>query len=170
MKRNDEGREQVLDWLRDAHAMEAQAETMLEAMASRLKNYPELESRIREHIDQTRSQAARVRTCIERLGGDTSTLKDAAGKFMATMQGFSGAMASDEVVKGCMFSYAFENMEVAAYRILIVAARQVGEPDIAAVCSDILEEEIAMARWLEEHLESVVGRFLGSGVQDGPKR
>ncbi|THD37103.1 DUF892 family protein, partial [Pantoea sp. R102] len=33
------------DWLRDAHAMEKQAETMLEQMAKRLENYPQLRAR-----------------------------------------------------------------------------------------------------------------------------
>lgn len=28
------------DWLRDAHAMEKQAESMLESMAGRIDNYP----------------------------------------------------------------------------------------------------------------------------------
>ncbi len=30
------------DWLRDAHAMEKQAESMLESMAGRIDNYPDL--------------------------------------------------------------------------------------------------------------------------------
>lgn len=30
------------DWLRDAHAMEKQAESMLESMASRIENYPDI--------------------------------------------------------------------------------------------------------------------------------
>lgn len=34
------------DWLRDAHAMEKQAESMLEAMAKRIDNYPDLRARI----------------------------------------------------------------------------------------------------------------------------
>ncbi|SUG47546.1 YciE [Salmonella enterica subsp. arizonae] len=32
------------DWLRDAHAMEKQAESMLESMASRIENYPDIKS------------------------------------------------------------------------------------------------------------------------------
>lgn len=32
--------EHLMDWLRDAHAMEKQAETMLSAMAGRLQHYP----------------------------------------------------------------------------------------------------------------------------------
>ena len=38
--------ENLNDWLRDAHAMEQQAEKMLEATSSRLENYPELRERM----------------------------------------------------------------------------------------------------------------------------
>lgn len=76
---------------------------------------------------------------------------------MATMQGFSGAMASDEVVKGAMFSYAFEHMEIAAYRNIVAAARIVGDAHTAQVCEAILAEEIAMAAWLEENMGGVSG-------------
>ena len=41
------------DWLRDAHAMEKQAESMLESMASRIDNYPELRARIEQHLNET---------------------------------------------------------------------------------------------------------------------
>lgn len=153
-------RDHLLDWLRDAHAMEEQAETMLKGMEGRLEHYPELRARITQHVQETRHQAERLRHCIQDLGGDTSLLKDWTGKFMATMQGFSGAMASDEVVKGTMFSYAFEHMEIAAYRNLIAAAQILGETQTAQVCQSILEEEIAMASWLETHMNDVVAQFL----------
>ena len=39
-------RENLLDWLRDAHAMEQQAESMLKGQAERLEHYPELKGRI----------------------------------------------------------------------------------------------------------------------------
>ncbi len=42
--------ENVMDWLRDAHAMEVQAEQMLTSTAKRLENYPELKARIEQHI------------------------------------------------------------------------------------------------------------------------
>ena len=152
--------EHLLDWLRDAHAMEEQAETMLKAMEGRLEHYPQLRARISQHIQETQNQAQRLRQCIQDLGGDTSLLKDMTGKFMATMQGFSGAMASDEVVKGAMFSYAFEHMEIAAYRNIIAAARIVGDSRTAQVCESILAEEIAMAAWLEDNMGAVVSQFL----------
>jgi ferritin-like metal-binding protein YciE len=46
-------REWLTQWLRDAHAMEEQAETMLNGQLNRLENYPELSDRIRLHIDET---------------------------------------------------------------------------------------------------------------------
>lgn len=148
------------DWLRDAHAMEEQAETMLSSMLSRIKNYPELSQRISQHIEETRGQQAVVKRCLERRGQDNSTMKDMAAKAMATFQGFSGALASDEIVKGSMFSFAFENLEIAAYKNIIEAARYVGDTETAVECERILQEEIAMAQWLEKNTGAVVRHFL----------
>jgi ferritin-like metal-binding protein YciE len=46
-----------MEWLRDAHAAEEQAETMLSGMARRIENYPELKARIEQHIGETQRQA-----------------------------------------------------------------------------------------------------------------
>jgi ferritin-like metal-binding protein YciE len=51
-------------------------------------------------------------------------------------------------------------MEIASYRILIAAARQSGDVETERVCEEILQEELAMAKWLEEHLESITSKFL----------
>lgn len=44
------------DWLRDAHAMEKQAESMLSAMSKRIDNYPDLRARIEQHLTGTQGQ------------------------------------------------------------------------------------------------------------------
>jgi ferritin-like metal-binding protein YciE len=41
--------EELNQWLRNAHAMEEQAEKMLEAQSSRIENYPELAAGIDRH-------------------------------------------------------------------------------------------------------------------------
>ena len=149
-----------MDWLRDAHAMEMQAETMLKAAASRIEHYPDVKARIELHISETQAQAQQIASCIERRGGDTSTLKDLGGKAMATAQGMSGMFASDEVVKSGVFSYAFEHMEIASYRSLIAAARALGDEATAQVCEKILKEEEAMATWLADHIQALTMQFL----------
>jgi len=76
-------REELADWLRDAHAMEMQAEAMLKGQAARLENYPQLKARIEQHITETQRQARDVEQCLKSMGEDTSALKDTGGKAMA---------------------------------------------------------------------------------------
>lgn len=99
------GMNEFLDqWLRDAHAMEKQAERMLSAQAGRLENYPELRDRIEHHIGETTFQADRIEECLSARGASTSTMKDVAGQAMAMamamMQGLGGMFAGDEEIKG----------------------------------------------------------------------
>jgi ferritin-like metal-binding protein YciE len=74
-------------------------------------------------------------------------------------QGLSGIFADDEVIKGALVSYTFEQMEIASYNILIAAAEAGGDTTTAAVCSRILKEE-AMAKWLATQTPNLVRAFL----------
>ncbi|MGO4843992.1 DUF892 family protein, partial [Rhizobiaceae sp. 2RAB30] len=68
-------REWFIQWLRDAHAMEEQAETILKGQLSRIENYPELSDRISTHLQETKIQASRLTGCLEDLDESTSGLK-----------------------------------------------------------------------------------------------
>ena len=129
--------EELNQWLRNAHAMEEQAEKMLEAQSSRIENYPELAAGINRHLSETRRQKDRLEQCLARRGTSSSSMKDVAAKFTAVMQGVGGSMASDEVVKGAMASYTFEHFEISAYRTLIAAAELAGDGETARVCTEI---------------------------------
>ena len=162
-----QAKEHLSDWLRDAYAMEQQAEKMLEGQASRLEHYPELRGRIEQHIEETRGQQQLLESCLNRMGTSPSTFKDAVGKMMAMGQAVGGMMASDEVVKGAIAGYVFEQTEIANYKALIAAAEAVGETHVAQVAQQILEQEQAMADWLDAHLPSIVQAFLARDAADG---
>ncbi len=147
-------------WLRDAHAMEEQAEQMLSAQASRIENYPSLKARIEQHIEETRSQRDRLEACIEARGASSSGIKDLAGRAAAVMQGLGGMFAGDEVVKGAMAGYTFEHFEIASYRALSAAARAAGDERTARVCDEICREEEQMASWLADNLGPVAETYL----------
>lgn len=153
-------KENLMDWLRDAHAMEEQAEKMLKAQAARIEHYPQLKARIEEHIGETVGQRERLEQCIARLGGSPSMVKDTLGKMAAMGQAVGGMTASDEVVKGAMAGYVFECFEIASYTALIAAAQTAGEPEVAQVCGEILVQEEAMAEWLLENLPQLTEEFL----------
>lgn len=160
-------RDHFLDWLRDAHAMEMQAETMMSTLASRLEHYPELKQRIEVHIEETREQARLLETCLQRYASDTSTMKDMTGKAMATVHGMASMFASDEVLKGGLMSYAFEHFEIAAYTALMAGARALGDTESLAVFETILAQEQAMADWLAEHLPETTLTYLSIAEQAG---
>jgi ferritin-like metal-binding protein YciE len=150
----------LIDWLRDAHAAEVQAEKMLTSTASRIENYPELKARLERHAEETRTQIARIKACIERRGGDTSTVKDLTGRFTAMVQGTSGMFVSDEIVKATLAAYTFKHGEIASYRSLIAAAETVGDTQTRQECETILKQEEAMADWLAEQIPLVTRQFL----------
>jgi ferritin-like metal-binding protein YciE len=152
--------ENLNDWLRDAHAMEQQAEKMLTAQAERLEHYPELRARIVQHIDETRGQQGLLDDCMARRGVSNSLIKDLGGRLMAFGQAMGGMTVSDEVVKGAMAGYVFENLEIASYTALIAAAEQAGDAATKSACEQILVQEKAMAAWLLAHLPQITQAFL----------
>ncbi|WP_346798622.1 ferritin-like domain-containing protein [Halomonas sp. Bachu 37] len=154
------------DWLRDAHAMEKQAEQMLQSQASRIDHYPTLRERIEQHIVETQDQAKKLEECMTLLGVSTSTMKDTGAQLMAFGQAVGGMMAGDEVMKGSLASYSFEHFEIASYKALIQAAERASKPEIAAICKGILQEEEAMAKWLAEHLDETTRKFLERAESD----
>ncbi|MBE5251904.1 MAG: DUF892 family protein [Enterobacterales bacterium endosymbiont of Blomia tropicalis] len=155
------------DWLRDAHAMEQQAESMLNKMADRLEHYPALKQRITQHIEETKQQQAMLKQLLERHDIHKSALKDAMGKMSAFGQAIGGMTTPDEVVKGGISGYVFENFEIASYTSLIAAAEQVGDAEGVSILTQIREQEIAMAEWLYTHLPEVTQQFLQRSSQPG---
>jgi len=150
----------VDQWLRDAHAMEVQAEQILQGQTKRIENYPELSAKFEAHLKQTTSQRERLERCMERRNASTSGVKDTTAKFVASMQNLSGLFAGDEVVKGMMAGYTFEHMEIASYRILIASAEADGDQETARVCEEICKEEEAMASWLKDNMGKISTQYL----------
>lgn len=159
-------RESLASWLRDAHAMEGQAITLLETQIERLESYPEALPRLRQHLEETKDQRAQVEGCLHKLGEDTSTLKDATMKVGANIQGMLHAMSSDEVLKHALASNAFEHFEAASYCSLAAAAQDAGEPEIAKTCESIMQQELAMADWVWEQLPPMTHKYLHRSESD----
>jgi len=150
----------LIAWLRDAHAMERASVDTLDRLADRLSRYPELSSRFREHWRTSLAQVERIDKCLKRLGSDTSTFKDLASRFFGIAQAYAVAVVPDEAVKDCLAVYTYRHFEIAAYTSLGAAALMLEEPDVARMCNDHLEEERAMAIWLEQQIPEVTLEFL----------
>ena len=150
----------LVAWLRDVHAMERASVDSLDRLADRLSRSPELAARFREHWRESLAQVEHIERCLKNLGSDTSTFKDLATRFIGIAQAFAVAVVPDEVVKDCLVAYASRHFEIAAYISLGAAALMLEEPDVARMCNDHLEQERAMASWLEQQIPEVTLEFL----------
>jgi ferritin-like metal-binding protein YciE len=158
-------RDILISWLNDAYAMEKGLIETLENHAKDAEDHPQVHSRIRQHVEQTRRHGELVEECIEGLGGSTSTVKTAVGKVSGWFQGLSTGPARDELVKNALADYAAEHLEIASYNALIVAAEAADEQKVVNTCRQILREEEEMARWLEQNLPTVVREYLEGQAQ-----
>ncbi|MFC7878760.1 ferritin-like domain-containing protein [Isoptericola sp. NPDC057391] len=155
-----DAREKVIAWLNDAYAMEQALEETLVRHAKDAEDDPEVRSRIEQHVQETRRQAQTVEGCIEALGGSVSGAKSAFGSMFGAMQGMANRPMGDTMLKNALADYAAEHFEIACYRALIDACQSIGEDDVASRLTVILQEEEAMARFLEEKLPGAVAGAL----------
>ncbi len=150
----------LIDGLKNAHAMESQAVTLTTMQADRLKNYPELEARIRQHIEETKGQRDRLEAALGEFNVSPSALKDFALKASGNMAAVLHSFMEDEVIKNSFASFAYENFEIAAYTSLIAAGEQFDKPGVVAVCKQNLAEEVAMADWLLKNIPKTTLQFV----------
>lgn len=155
-----ESREILLDWLKDAYAMEQMSIEILEKQARRLEHYPKMQQRVQQHVDESRSQADQLKGLVKQMGDDISSVKSGLGSMMGTFGAIFNAGTPDEVVKNCIGNFAVENFEIASYRALIGAARELGETNVQRMCEQILLQEESMASFLEENLSIITQEFL----------
>src|SRR5690606_30489024 len=145
--------------LKNAHAMENQALSIMKPQASRIENYPEVEAQLNRHIAETEGQIARLDSVLDTLGSDKSGLKDMAMSLAGSFAAVGHTVAPDEIVKNSFANYAFENYEIAAYKSLITLARESGNLDAIPALEQNLAEEVAMAEWLDANIETVTLKF-----------
>ncbi|NTZ63226.1 ferritin-like domain-containing protein [Agrobacterium tumefaciens] len=146
--------------LRNAHAMENQALSIMKPQISRIENYPEVKARLELHYRETEDQIARLEEVLQGLSESSSTIKDAALSMTGSIASLGHAVAGDEIIKNSLANFAFENYEIAAYESLITIGNHGGYYAAHSVLAKNLEEEVNMARWLADNLEKVTLEFV----------
>jgi ferritin-like metal-binding protein YciE len=157
---SEDVREVFITGLRNAHAMEKQALSIMEPQVARLESYPDVALRLQNHIRETHGQIERLETILESLGDGASRLKDMALAAIGSIAAMGHSMAGDEILKNSMANFAFENYELAAYSSLVTLADAGGYNDAKSALLKSLGEEQAMAEWIGSQLPDVTLRFV----------
>jgi len=153
-------RELFITGLQNAHAMESQAQEILERQIERMDKYPDMRARLQEHLSETKAQMQRLESCLSDLDSSPSTMKDTALAFGANMAAMGHAMAKDEVLKNAFANNALENYEIAAYKSLLTLCDRAGMTGAAPALQASLHEEERMAAWIDEHVADVTLQYL----------
>lgn len=148
--------ELVMAWLNNAYSMETGLVQTLQSHARDAQDFPQMQARIQQHVEETRRHADLVRGCIERRGGSLSGLKSGMATVVGKAQGVAMRPAQDKVVKNALADSSAEQLEISSYRALIAAARDLGDQETVAICQQILQDEEDMARFLDQNLPAVV--------------
>lgn len=139
----------LLAYLRDVHALEGQAEKLLEAGAERVDD-EHLEAAFRDHLGETRRHRERIAGLLDMRGARPSLVKDAVLKAGGlNLSAFFGVQP-DSTAKLAGFAFAFEHLEVAAYELLQRVAARAGDEGVVAATEEILADERAAAARVAE--------------------
>lgn len=140
--------EQLIQHLRDVHALEEQSIRQLER-ATELAEDEELQNLYKEHLEQTREHERLIKERIEAHDLEPSAVKDLTMRAGAIGLRQLADIPPDTPVKLAMHFYAFEHLEVAAYEFLARIARDGDDSETAEVAERILEQEREAAERIE---------------------
>jgi len=170
MDHSDDTRDIFIVGLRNAHAMENQALSVMRPQVERLEHYPDLKAMLQRHISETEGQIVRLEQIFDMVDESPSGLKATLLSAMGAMASMSHSLASDEVLKNSMANYMFEHFEIAAYTSLITMAGHVGAASAVPLLEQSLAEERRFADWLHDALPTVTDTFMtrtAAGLQAG---
>ena len=154
---------ELVSYLTDAHAIEAQSLKLLEA-APALAGAGELAQVLQKHLDETRGQQCMIEARLRAHDAEPSRLQSTALRIGGANLGAFLAAQPDTPVKLAGFAYAFEHLEIAAYDLLRCVAEQASDGETIAVALQIRGEERAAADRIAESWDAVVNVTLAQLV------
>ena len=146
--------------LRNAHAEERQAVETLQRQVERLEHYPELKAGLDRHVQESQRQQERLEQILGTHGTTSSAFKEAVTGAVGNISALGHSAASDEVLKNVFRGCALEHHEIAAYTSLIAMAEAAGDQQHISLLRQSLQEEEAMAKFMEGQVVPVTRRYL----------
>lgn len=150
---------QLVDYLKDAHAMEMNVDRMLDTMI-RTTEDPEIRGELQHHKMETGRHRRRLEECLSAHGQSASTMKDIAAQGGAFMKGLVDMARSDKPGKNARDAFMTEHMEIASYELLERVATRAGDELVAQVARENRADEEAMARKIASHWDRYVEMSL----------
>lgn len=157
---SDTRRDDLISWLRDAHSMEASTVDNLQRLIEASDDYPQLKTQLQRHREVSIRQRDEIERELDRLGSDTSTLKELVMKVAGNMQPLLSLFTPDSMPKNCIAGHAWEHFEIASYRSMLGAAEELGMTELRSMCERFIAEEKEMADFFDAQLPEITRQYL----------
>ncbi|HZS25071.1 MAG TPA: DUF892 family protein [Gaiellaceae bacterium] len=135
--------------LDEAHALEQTVLRMLDGLIESAFD-PELVDRLEHHKLETQEHESIMRRRLEAHGAQPSVVRQAAGMVEALLKLPLDLVRGEKSGRGARDAYTTEHLEIASYELLRRVAERAGDEETAQACLEILEQERAMAQFVEE--------------------
>ncbi len=152
MAQNDKLKDKLITYLQDAAAMEHEITEVLQKQVGDTKQWPEIQQRIQQHLDATKTHHQRMVDRLKSYNEKPSGVKSAFAAMMGNTVGMTAGAKTDALAKEARDDYATEHLEIAAYELLIATASAYGDNATVQACELNLRDEVEMAQWLERNL------------------
>src|SRR5829696_3247753 len=152
---------EVVKYLRDAHALEAQALQLLQS-GPQIAGFDALADLFRDHLEETREHQRLIDERLSALGSRPSRFHAGAMRVGALNIGTFFKAQPDTPAKLAGFAYAFEALETGAYELLTRTARRAGDEETVGVAERILAEERAAAERVAGTWDAAVDAALSA--------
>jgi ferritin-like metal-binding protein YciE len=146
----DQLKDQLIKHIDEAHAMEQNVLRMLDGMISTTDD-PEILDALEHHKLQTQQHADRMAQRLEAHDVAPSTVKQIGGVLGALAKVPLDFVRGEMAGRNARDGYATEHLEIASYELLRRIAEKAGDEETARAAREIIAEEAAMAKLIEEN-------------------
>jgi ferritin-like metal-binding protein YciE len=151
--------EELVRFLKDAHAMEQQSLQTLQAAVAAAGD-PQLQSLYQGHVVETQRHLELLKERLEVYESSRSMLKDLSGRLTATLLGAGVISHSETPATLLAVAYGFEHFEVAWYELLRRVAERANDQDTVEMADKILVNERQAAEKLAASYDLALERAL----------
>ena len=151
--------EKLIEYIQDAHAMEAGVRSMLDSMVVSTDD-EEMKRALEEHKMETERHERLLKERLQALGADTSIRKETQSLVGALMKGVVDQVRSDKPGKNARDAYIAEHMEIATYELLERLARRIGDGPTGDVARSNRVDEEKMAKTISSNWDKFLDLSL----------
>jgi ferritin-like metal-binding protein YciE len=142
--------EELVKHIDEAHAMEQNVLRMLDGMIATTDD-PEILDALEHHKVQTQGHADRMAQRLEVHDVSPSAVRQLGGVLGALAKMPLDFVRGDNAGRNARDAYATEHLEIASYELLRRVAEKAGDAETADAAREIIEEERAMAKVIEQN-------------------